>query len=284
MKTLLLYNVKAGRSTSNRVITNIEALFLKHGYDVHSKRLQFGVNPFDGAEDAELVVICGGDGTINYVVNSMRRKGLNPTLGIIPTGTANDMANALGLPIGVQHAAMRIIEGEVHNVDCGKVNDEYFVNVFSFGMFTTASQRTPRTAKKQFGRLAYLKPGIDDLRHMRPIKVSVRTETGEVFDGSILVFLAFNGISAGRMPLSRNARIDDGMIDVVMLERRDRIVSFNNIWRYILGGNPDAVRHIRCSHIEVTSAQRRITDIDGERGPNFPLVISCEHGSLKIRY
>lgn len=283
MRGLIVYNHKAGKGTSKAFANEAIAVFAKYNIYLKPKSLVLGINPFDEEEDAELVVVCGGDGSINYTVNCMRQKGINPTIGIIPMGTANDMANALGIPHDPKAALKRILDGEVHNIDCGKVNDKYFVNVLSFGVFTTASQRTPRRAKKHFGKLAYLKPGIDDLRYMRPIKVNIKTESEE-FTGSILVFLAFNGMTAGRMPLSRNARIDDGMLDVVILENRNTMLSYSNIVRYILGGNPEAVRHIRCSRLEVTSLQRRITDVDGERGPNFPLTITCEQGSLKIKY
>ena len=80
--------------------------------------MRFGVNPFEDALDTELVVVCGGDGSINYVVNCMRSAGINPTLGIVPMGTANDLANALDISHYPSVALRRILEGEVHNIDC----------------------------------------------------------------------------------------------------------------------------------------------------------------------
>ena len=250
---------------------------------MHLKELSFGENPFDGNEDVELAIICGGDGTINHVVNKMLKKGIKPTLGIIPMGTANDFAKALHMPNRPMEAARKIMNGTAHNVDCCKVNDRYFVNVFSFGMLTTASQRTPRIAKQHFGKLAYIKTGIDDLSDMSPIQVKITTE-GRCFEESILTFLAFNGITAGRLPLTRDAKIDDGQFDVVILRNRNKVLSYGNIVRYLLGGNPEDVLHIRCAELNVESTEGCITDVDGERGPKFPLTITCEAEALTIKY
>lgn len=283
MKALIIYNPKAGKGRSRAFAEAAIALFAKQDISLEPQALVVGENPFDGKEDVELVVICGGDGSINYVVNCMRQKGLNPTLGIVPMGTANDMANALNIPRSPKQALKRILEGEVHNVDCGKVNNRYFVNVLSFGMGTTASQHTPRDAKKYLGKLAYIKPGFDELRKMSPVRVNIKTESEEL-TGDILIFLAFNGITAGRMHLARNSRIDDGLFDVAILEARNAVLSYGDMVRYLLGGNPEAVRHFRCSHMEVTIEQYRATDVDGEPGPNFPLTITCEQGGLKVKY
>ena len=281
-RAIILYNPKAGRGTSVKLAKEAVELFRKHDIDLKPQHLQFGVNPFTNEMDVELVIVCGGDGSINYVVNCMRQVGINPTLGIVPMGTANDLANALGLSPFPNIALKRIVEGEQHKIDCCKVNDRYFVNILSFGIFTSASQRTPRKAKQQFGRLAYIKPGIDDIKDMRSIKVQIKTEKEE-YEGNIYMFLAFNGITAGRVHLTRDSRVDDGLLDVVVLEKRNKLLSFGNMFRYLLGGNPEAVRHFRCSEMTVTTNQHRITDVDGERGPNFPLHITCESQSLKIK-
>ena len=169
----------------------------------------------------------------------------------------------------------------MHKIDCGKANDRYFVNILSFGLFTTASQRTQRDAKKRFGKLAYLKPGLDDLKTMHPISVRIKTESEE-YEGDILMLLAFNGITAGRMRLTRDSHVDDGVLDVVVLESSTKLRTYGNMLRYLLGGNPEAVRHFRCSQFEVTTHDLSITDVDGERGPSFPLNVSCEAGSLNI--
>jgi YegS/Rv2252/BmrU family lipid kinase len=282
MRALLIYNPKAGRGTSEKFAKRAIAMFAERGITLETRHLTLGVNPFDGALDTDLAIVCGGDGSINYVVNCMRKAGINPALGVVPMGTANDFANALKLPRTPVAAARRIVNGTIHNVDCGKVNDSYFVNILSFGLFTTASQRTARDAKKQLGKLAYLKPGLDDLKSMQSLHVHIETDR-ETYDGDVFILLAFNGVTAGRVRLTRNSRVDDGMLDVVILESRtNKILSYSDMLRYLIGGNPDAVRHFHCSTFKVTSTPQPVTDVDGERGPALPLEVTCEVGALKI--
>ena len=141
MKGLILYNVQAGKGKVAKRLERIVAVFRDAGMDMEPKIIEFGKNPFDGNEDVEMVVVCGGDGTINYGVNMMRQKGVNPTLGIIPAGTANDFAGALGMPKDYVKAARKIAQGSVRNVDCGEVNGKYFVNVSQSATATNIDNR-----------------------------------------------------------------------------------------------------------------------------------------------
>ena len=130
-RVLILYNGRAGHGRIERKIDAICGVFAEGGWNVIPQALCFGENPFDAVEDVDLVVICGGDGTINYVVNALKSKGLNLPLGIIPSGTANDFANMLGLSKDAVTAARDILCGVERKVDCGRVNDMWFVNIFS---------------------------------------------------------------------------------------------------------------------------------------------------------
>lgn len=160
MKTaVFLYNTQSGRGHIDRNVENICTVFQAYGYDVTPQLIDFDANPFDGNEGIDLMVVAGGDGTVNFAVNAMKRKGLDIPLGVIPAGTANDFAGALGMSADPLEAARQIASGSEERVDCGRVNDLYFVNVFSFGVFTTTSQRTPDERKHRIGKLAYLVEG-----------------------------------------------------------------------------------------------------------------------------
>ena len=109
-KALLLYNVKAGRGKIARNVDRLLDIFRQAGYDIHAKLIEFGKNPFEGDEQTQLAVICGGDGTINYVVNAMQKKLLSPTIAVIPAGTANDFAGALGMESDIFKAARQLVD------------------------------------------------------------------------------------------------------------------------------------------------------------------------------
>ena len=153
---VFLYNTQSGKCKIERCTEAVCTVFRAYGYDIKPQLIDFGANPFDGNEQIDLMVVAGGDGTVNYVVNAMKNKGLDIPLGVIPAGTANDFAGALGMSRHPLEAARQIASGAVDRVDCGCVNGLYFVNIFSFGIFTTTSQRTPDQRKHKIGKLAYL--------------------------------------------------------------------------------------------------------------------------------
>lgn len=282
MKAILLFNTQAGKGRIGRHIEAIVEIFRRADIDIHPKRLDFERNPFDGDEDTELAVICGGDGSINYVVNSMFNKGLDVTLGIIPTGTANDFASAIGMRRRVLRAAEQIAQGTERRVDCGRVNGNAFVNVLSFGVLTTTSQQATDREKHLVGKLAYIRIGTRDLLTMHSIPLVARIN-GEEFSTEAAMFLAFNGRSAGQFRLAPEAKIDDGELDVLILRYDNMAKTCWSMMHYLVGGMPEAVNYIRTDKIELLCAQRERTDVDGQPGPDFPLSIECLPGALKIR-
>lgn len=280
-QALLLYNVKAGKGKIARNVDRLTDIFRQAGYDIKPKLIEFGKNPFDGDEQTELAVVCGGDGTINYTVNSMKQKSLSVTIAVIPAGTANDFAGALGMSGDIFKAARQIVEGAPRKVDCGVVNGLYFINIFSFGIFTTTSQHTSDSLKHKIGKLAYISTGIKDLLHLHGVPLHVKCDDGE-FDFNALMVLIFNGETAGRFRLARTARIDDGVFDCIMLEKRNPLVSCWHMVRYLCGGTPRSVRYFKSSRLEMTSTLQEPTDVDGQKGEKFPLSIECLGGEIEV--
>ena len=282
-RVLILYNVKAGRGRIRRRMDAIESQFVASAWTPVPKMLRFGENPFDNLEgEYDLVVVCGGDGTINYVVNAMRRKGVDYPLGLIPAGTANDFAGAIGMHRNPIKAAQQIIEGEVEALDCGKVNDLYFVNIFSFGLFTTTSQHTPDNLKHHIGKAAYLIEGSKELHNREYIPLHIVYDDGEMDVESVMT-LVFNGETAGRFPLARNASVRDGLLDCVLMRKCG---TFEGAWaavKYLVNGREnEEVVHIRSSKLAITSPLSPLTDMDGQPSAEFPLEIECLKGALRV--
>ena len=228
-----------------------------------------------------VIVSCGGDGTVNYVVNAMRNKGLDIPLGVIPAGTANDFAGALGMSHKPLEAAKQIASGAIDRVDCGCVNGLYFVNIFSFGIFTTTSQRTPDERKHKIGKLAYIIEGVKEFRAMHAVPLQIVAD-GEAFDFNSLMVLVFNGETAGGFRLARRSSIKDGLFDCLMLEKKNFLRSKLAMGRYLLGGNPKIVRHLRARALDIVSTLNEPTDVDGQKGAEFPLHIECIAGGLRV--
>lgn len=109
-QVLFLYNPQSGKGKIEKDSQAIGEMFRQAGYSIVDGPIDFSRNPFNGHETVDLVVVAGGDGTVNYVVNRMKEKHLDLLLGIIPAGTANDFAGALGMeknPVKAGGAAPR---------------------------------------------------------------------------------------------------------------------------------------------------------------------------------
>ena len=280
---LILYNVKAGRGRIRRKMDDIESLFVEAGWTPVPKMLRFGENPFDNlVGDFSLVVICGGDGTINYVVNAMRKSEKDFPIGIVPVGTANDFAGAIGMDKRALNAVRQIIAGHEERLDCGIVNGLYFVNIFSFGLFTTTSQHTPEHLKKQIGKAAYLIEGSKELHHREYIPLHIVHDGGQMDVESVMT-LVFNGETAGRFPLARNASVRDGMLDCVLMRKCGTLDGAWAAVKYLVNGKAnDEVIHIRTSKLSITSPLSPLTDMDGQPSAEFPLEIECLKGALRV--
>ena len=281
---LILYNVKAGHGKIARKIDKIGEAFRRGGYEPLMKLLRFGENPFTKVSgDIDLVVVCGGDGTINYVINAMKSVGKNIPLGIIPAGTANDFAGAIGMKNNPLKAVEQIINGKTRKLDCGRVNEQYFINVLSFGLFTTTSQHTPDAIKHRIGKAAYLIEGAKELQRREYIPITIEHDHGTTQIDS-LTTLIFNGRTAGRIRMARNAKIDDGLLDCVIIRRCCNIKIFWGLLCYLISGRTNSViKHIRSTKLTISSELSPLTDMDGQTAPELPLSIECIKEGLLVK-
>ena len=280
-QAVFLYNTQSGKGKAARSVEAICTVFRAYGYEIEPRLIDFSANPFDGNETIDLMVVAGGDGTVNYVVNAMKRKGLDIPLGVIPSGTANDFARALGMSREPLEAARQIASGGVERVDVGCVNGLWFVNIFSFGIFTTTSQRTPDKRKHRIGKLAYIIEGVKEFRSMHAVPLEIEAD-GERFDLRSLMVLIFNGETAGGFHLARRSSIKDGLFDCIPLEKKNFFRSTLAMCRYLAGGQPKIVRHLQARTIDIRSTVNEPTDVDGQKGAEFPLHIECIAGGLRI--
>ncbi|MDE5691970.1 MAG: YegS/Rv2252/BmrU family lipid kinase, partial [Alistipes sp.] len=278
---VFLYNDQSGKGRIRRNVGRICDIFREGGYDILPLPVDFDANPFDGREQIDLMVVAGGDGTVNFVVNAMKQKGLDIPLGIIPAGTANDFAGALGMSGKPLQAARQIAFGSIDRVDCGRVNNQYFVNVLSFGIFTTTSQHTSNASKHLIGKLAYLIEGVKEFRSLHAVPLEVVAD-GEAFDLDSLIVLVFNGETAGGFRLARQASVRDGLFDCLMLEKKNVIRSTEAMIRYLLGGSPRIIRQLQVRQLDIRSTVDEPTDVDGQKGSGFPLHIECLPGWLQV--
>ncbi|MCR3758836.1 YegS/Rv2252/BmrU family lipid kinase [Clostridium felsineum] len=287
-KVKFIYNPFSGE---NLIINNIDKVIQvhqKYGYTIVPHRIELNCSIESAFEDIDdtykYVLIAGGDGTVDNVVNIIKKCKLDIPIAILPVGTANDFAKFIGMPADIEMACEQILNSQVRKIDLGKINDKYFINVASAGLFTNVSQKTDVNMKNTMGKLAYYVKGIEQLPNFKRISLKVESEQNN-FDGEMILMLVFNGQTAGNFKFAYKATVDDGMLDVIIIEG-GMVKDIVNILIKMFKGehleDVNGIIYFKTDKLTVNCNPDIVTDIDGERGPDFPVEISCIQGGLKI--
>jgi len=279
----LIYNKSAGQNKSSEIISDIIGKFNENGFEVTVFRAsrENSCEDFvrETSQDTYALVVAGGDGTINKVVNYMMKYEINVPLGIVPAGTSNDFANHIGIFGNIDISVDKIIEGNIEPIDVGKVNDTYFINVLSAGMFSSTSYKTDKRLKEVFGQLSYFLTAAKQPFEQRPFKIRIETEDA-ILEENVVVFIIFNGSSVGRIDLfSNNPSIQDGMLDMVILRKGKLNETLKILGEFENGEflSNDNVVYLKDKKFKITMLDGKCDrpDVDGDEGPEFPLNIEC---------
>lgn len=286
-KVRFIYNPYSGENMILKELDIIMKMHQEKGYQVIPYRIQQGKNVAEALEDLDetykYILIAGGDGTVDTVVNAMINKGIDLPIAILPVGTANDFGKFLNIPADVKEALEKILSTEPVPVDIGKINDKYFVNVASTGLFTDISQKTDDNLKNTIGKLAYYIKGIEELPHFRKLKVKI-TSDELVYDGEMYLMLVFNGQTAGNLKLATQADATDGYLDVIVIKAVALYEIIPLFLKILKGDHLDSnkVVYFKTNKLLIESNEDIVTDIDGEKGPDFPLDVRCVKGGIKV--
>lgn len=292
MKTLkkakLIYNPVSGGGKILKKLDSIFKIYQEFGYILDIFRISKDCDKNDifiNAEEYDHFLISGGDGTVNSLVNLLKKNEIDIPIAILPTGTANDFAKVMDMPKNIEMACRKILNSQFKYIDLGKINDSYFINIASAGVFSTISQSTDRNMIKTMGKLAYVLNGIKEMSKIKKMKIIIESDeyTGLIDIVSILVF---NGKCAGNFPLAYNAKIDDGFLDVLIL-KPDFITDVPEMTASLatkthLEKEFHSFKFFQTKKIRLVGTENYHTDIDGELGPDLPLTIECIPKGLKI--
>lgn len=169
------------------------------------------------AVEFDRIVASGGDGTFSAVAGGLYESGARVPLGLVPSGTGNDFAAALGLPEDPDEALAIALRGRVHAVDAGVANGRLFLNAVTAGAAAEVSRRTGARAKAWLGRFAYVLTALSQPGAFEPFAGRI-TGRGFDFSGPMQFFAVANGRRVGGGSLvTPTATLDDGLLDVVIL-------------------------------------------------------------------
>ncbi|SHI85335.1 YegS/Rv2252/BmrU family lipid kinase [Lutispora thermophila] len=283
-----IYNPVAGDAKFKNRLDTVIKNFQKSGYMVSPYRLM-GPDDMDNAlcdidEKYSAVAISGGDGSINNLINAMKRNDIDLPIGIFPFGTSNDFAAHMRIPRNVNKCCEIITDGELLEVDTGVVNGYHFVNVCSAGLLADVAYKTDIGMKNSLGKIAYYLRGFEEIPKLRPISMKLEYDDKAIED-ELYLFLVLNGSSAGGFPkLAPYASVYDGLLDVIAIRAANIPNIINLVVKVLRGehvGDPN-IYHFQTDNLKISSDETVESDIDGERGPFLPLDVKVDKKSVKV--
>ena len=212
----------------------------------------------------DLVIVGGGDGTLNAMVDVLVETQL--PLGIIPLGTANDLARTLGIPNSIAEACRIIAEGNLKYIDLGWVNNKYFFNVASLGLSVKITQKLNKGLKRRLGILAYAWTALQLLSKTRPFTAMIGIDGQNIKVKTLQIAIGNGRYYGGGMPIAHDAQIDDQRLDLYSLEIEHWWQIFPLLWTLPRGqqGLLSWVRTLNGKEIQIQTRKPHSINTDGE--------------------
>lgn len=233
-KMLFIYNPNAGTGVLKPKLSDVLDIFTKGGYEVTVYPTQ---KPHDAVEKIQsfqdkydLLVCSGGDGTLDEAVTGMQLRGLHTPLGYIPAGTTNDFAASLGISKDILDAADTAVNGVPFSCDVGMFDDDYFIYIAAFGLFTDVSYETKQSMKNILGHLAYVLEGTKRIFNIPSYKIKV-THDGESFEDEFIFGMVTNSRSVGGFKgiIGPDVVFDDGVFEVTLIRTPKNPIELNEL-------------------------------------------------------
>lgn len=288
----IISNPSSGRQSMDRRLERLIKLLIDNGYTVNKYETEKKDDATNetikaASEDWDLIVVSGGDGTVNEVAKGIMLAERKIPVAIYASGTVNDFANYMNIPSDPNQFFEMIERYETLDVDLGKFNDNYFVNVAAGGLLTNIGYQVQPEAKMVLGRMAYYLEGVKEftLQNLESIHLKIESEeySGEE---DILLFIISNSSSIGGFKkLAPSADVLDGLLDVVIIKKsglQDAASIFFNIFKGDHVNHPNVI-YFKSNKIVLESNDEGITiDVDGEYGGKLPGVFEAVPNAFRI--
>lgn len=273
-KLYFLFNPTSGKGRIREHLLEIVDIFTKAGYEVtvHPTQAQGDAQRLteELADEYDLIVCSGGDGTLDEVVTGLIRSDSLTPVGYIPAGSTNDFAQSLQIPSNMVKAAETVVNGRAFPCDVGAFNDDTFIYVAAFGLFTDVSYQTNQRLKNIFGHAAYVMEGAKRLYDIPSYYLEVEVN-GETIRDEFIYGMVSNSVSVGGVKnlMSQTVELDDGLFEVMLIRMPQNPLQLNEIMtNLVMPKNCDTPYIFTCKtdHIEIRSEDAVPWTLDGEFG------------------
>ena len=278
-KLLFVYNPNAGKGLLRPKLADVLDIFVKAEYELTvypTQSYRDAYHKIVHMEDGyDLVVCSGGDGTLDEVVTGMMQRSNKIPIGYIPAGTTNDFASSLHISRDILSAANTSVHGIPFACDVGSFNNDVFVYVAAFGLFTDVSYQTNQTLKNMLGHAAYVLEGVKRLSNIPSYKIKV-THDGEVLEDEFMIGMVTNSKSVAgfRGIVGKKVLFDDGEFEVTLIKKPKNPLELQAIITALLVENFDTeyMYTFRTGNIIFESKEEIPWTLDGEFGGQHDVV------------
>jgi diacylglycerol kinase (ATP) len=242
--------------------------------------------------DGALLVVVGGDGTLNEVVNGAAGSGAE--IAVIPAGTGKDFGRSYGIPTRFDDAVRLALEGAPRTIDLGRAvfarpgggeGQRLFANAGSVGMSGAVARRANSSSKRLGGRVTFYYALVVEFLRWHNSELSVAFEGGERRARMHDVIVANGNYLGGGMKLAPDARPDDGLFDLVLVgdvSKLDFVTTSPKLYRGGHVGHP-RIEIVRSPWVSVEAAAPVLLELDGEQEGTTPVRFEIVPGALRIR-
>ncbi|HIC90195.1 MAG TPA: diacylglycerol kinase family lipid kinase [Anaerolineae bacterium] len=272
-KVKVILNPYAGRWKAGKATDKVQTALASAGIKFELERTERPGHAIELARAAaeagfRVIVAAGGDGTISEVVNGLAQAvsdGIVGQLGIVPLGSANDLAIQLELPLDIEGACQCIARGRTKRLDLGRVNDRFFDNDVTIAFGAQVNIEAARLTWLR-GPLIYLTGVLLALWHYRTPEITVTWDGGQITQRITLAYVGNGYLTGGMFRITPEARHDDGWLDFAMGGAMGRLKILTFLPQVVRGthmGRPE-VTYFRCTRLSITSDDPLPVLADGE--------------------
>ena len=289
-KLLFIFNPCSGKGQIKNKLLDIVDIMVKAEYEVTIYPTQSKEDALNKVRDEaslyDLVVCSGGDGTLDEAVTGMMRSEKRVKLGYIPAGSTNDFASSLKIPKDIIKSATVAVHGRTFPVDVGSFNDDFFIYIAAFGLFTDVSYQTNQELKNVLGHAAYILEGAKRLLDIPSYRMRVEYDN-QVLEDEFIYGMITNSVSVGGFKnlTGKNVLLDDGVFEVTLIKAPKNPLELNEIIAALTSrkDNTDLVYSFKTNNMKIYPEKVIPWTLDGEFGGDHKNVeITNMHQALEI--
>ena len=288
---LFIYNPRAGKAQIRSNLLDIIDIFVKAGYEVTAYPTQESGDAIKVVRERrsgyDIVVCSGGDGTLDEVVTGMMQCDERLPIGYVPAGSTNDFANSLKIPRKMIEAADVVVNGRNFGCDIGTFNNDSFIYVAAFGLFTDVSYETKQDVKNVLGHTAYLLEGMKRLSSFKSYHMKISYDDVYLEDDYVFGMITNSDSIGGFKGITgKDVELNDGLFEVTLVRMPTIAKEMTNIMAALSDKKiqSEFIKSFKTSKLIIESDQDVAWTLDGEYGGNhFKVFVENKKEALQIK-